>query len=130
MQRSHISLSKWLSQRKSWLPAKGMSALQLLSQIDEEFPVTAPSTIQLTNTFAAAAFIRQIPSNCFGLLKRAAYGQFHSVSEAHLHRYLPKPIQVTPAASRMRSAPPRGYAVPGTSDCYIASLIKPQTPRA
>jgi hypothetical protein len=26
--------------------------------------------------------------SCFALFKRAVYGQFHHVSEAHLHRYL------------------------------------------
>src|SRR5258707_1101423 len=52
-------------------------------------PATARSTIQTMNMSALAGFITPIPSSRSLLCsKRAVYGQFHHVSEAHLHRYL------------------------------------------
>ena len=50
---------------------------------------TALSTIRPTNTCGLAASITRTPSSrFFALFKRAVYGQFHHVSDAHLHRYL------------------------------------------
>lgn len=41
----------------------------------------------MQRTFGAAACDGSRPG-LFALFKRAVYGQFHHVSEAHLHRYL------------------------------------------
>src|SRR5580704_16712145 len=50
---------------------------------------TAPSTMARTNTCAWAGFMHINTAECrFSLMKRAVYGTHHSVSEAHLHRYL------------------------------------------
>jgi hypothetical protein len=51
--------------------------------------VMAPSTTAPRNMSGRAVFTTRTPVEAFfALLKRAVYGQFHHISEAHLHRYL------------------------------------------
>src|SRR3954468_16282432 len=52
-------------------------------------PATAPSTIAKDEYVRLGGFFTtNSVESFFALLKRAVYGQFHHISEAHLHRYL------------------------------------------
>ena len=66
----------------------------------------------------------------FALLKRAVYGQFHHVSEAHLHRYLAEAdFKYNTLSKMILHAPTPCYGVSKASGFCIDSLTKPRTPK-
>src|ERR1700730_11962321 len=60
----------------------------LTSKPAKNFPATEPSIIRPMNTCGTAALCTNTIESFFAIMKRGVYGNFHSVSETHLPRYL------------------------------------------
>src|SRR3984893_3305117 len=61
---------------------------QFISRPERNFRAMAPSIIQLTNVRHGGFMHTNTIESFFAIMKRGVYGNFHSVSEAHLQRYL------------------------------------------